>query len=95
MTLAEAPAIPKVIKMVADIALGVSALSVVPSGMVRAGMITTIMKMLTCSAFNPVEGVGFVNNPFNWAPGREELQYHRGSVLTALLAMVVVVTCMM
>jgi hypothetical protein len=76
-----------------DVAKAVGAVSVVPSGLVRAGISSSVMGMLKCSEFKPEEEVGFVSNPFNWATGREELQYHRGSVLTALITMGIFFVC--
>jgi hypothetical protein len=43
--------------------------------------------MLRCSEFDAFEEVGFINNPINWAVGREELQYYRGSVVTVFIAL--------
>lgn len=42
--------------------------------------------MARCSDFNSTSDVGFLNNPFDWAIGAEELQYYRGSVVTVLVA---------
>jgi hypothetical protein len=46
--------------------------------------------MLKCSEFGPKAEVDFIKSPLGWAYGREEMQYYRGSVLTALVAMGVV-----
>ena len=75
-----------------DVAVGISV--AVPSALVRAGMMKTLVGMLRCNEFDPTEEVGFISNPFNWAAGREELQYHRGSVSTAFLLMIFVTMIM-
>jgi hypothetical protein len=94
VTLSEAKsAISDAVTVTTDVAKAVGAVSVVPSSLVRAGISSAVMKMLKCSEFQPDEEVGFVNNPFNWAAGREELQYHRGSVLTALITAGIVFVC--
>ena len=85
--------IPDEVATVMDVAVGVSVVSVVPSVIVRAGMVSTLTQMLYCFEFEPEEEVGFVNNPFGWAIGRSELQYHRGSVATALIATWILLGC--
>jgi hypothetical protein len=94
VTLSEAKSvISDAVTVTMDVAKAVGAVNVVPSALVRAGISSAVMEMLKCSEFDPEEEVGFVNNPFNWAAGRKELQYHRGSVVAALATMGIVFVC--
>ena len=77
-----------------DVAVGVPALGLAPSSsLVRAGMMSSVIGLLKCSEFAPLDDVGFIQNPFGWAAGRKSLQYHRGSVAVALIVVCVLWVC--
>lgn len=78
-------AVSDAVAVTVDTAIAVSALVMVPSSVVRGGLLRSILSMLRCSDFDPKEKIGFLNNPFGWAVGGEDLQYQRGSAVTTLI----------
>ena len=70
---------------VVDTSSAISAVSGMPTAVVKAGLATSLMSMMRCTEFDPLAKLGFVNNPSSWSVGHEVLAYHRGSVLFALL----------
>eukprot|EP00658_Telonema_sp_P-2_P000430 TRINITY_DN10164_c0_g1_i11.p1 TRINITY_DN10164_c0_g1~~TRINITY_DN10164_c0_g1_i11.p1 ORF type:complete len:373 (+),score=38.11 TRINITY_DN10164_c0_g1_i11:205-1323(+) len=70
---------------VVDTGSAISAISGMPTAVVKAGLATSLANMMRCTEFDPLSELGFVNNPSSWGVGTEVLAYHRGSVLFALL----------
>ena len=80
-----APPIPHAVVVVVDTMAVVS----VATGLVRGGMLSSLLGMMRCSEFDPDDSLSFVNNPTGWAIGESGPRYQRGSVLTVLIVMCV------
>ena len=80
-----APQIPdSVVKTVDAVAV---ASVVTPTGLIRGGMLSSLMGMMRCSEFDPDDSLSFINNPTGWVIGESGPRYQRGSVMTVLTAL--------
>lgn len=74
-----------IVTAVSSIAGGLSGM---PGGIVRAGMVSSLVGMMRCSDFDATEEIDSINNPTMWAVGATELQYQRGSLIIGVLILV-------
>ena len=86
-----APPIPDAVVKAVD-AVAVAGV-VTPTGLIRGGMLSSLMGMMRCSEFDPDDSLSFVNNPTGWAIGESGPRYQRGSAATVLIALCVMGVC--
>ena len=85
LNLEAAEPISAAVGLVAD---SVTVLGVVmPTGLIRAGMLSSLMGMMRCSEFDPAEELSFMNNPTGLPVGASGPRYQRSSAVTVLVAL--------
>ena len=93
MYLEAAPPIPNAVVKVVD-TMAVDGV-VTPTGLIRGGMLSSLLGMMRCSEFDPDNSLSFVNNPTGWAIGESGLRNQRGSAATVLVALCVMSVCVL
>ena len=80
-----APPIPDAAEKAVDTLAVAGAVS--PTGLVRGGMLSSLLGMMRCSEFDPDASLSFINNPFGWAIGTSGPRYQRGSAVIVMIVL--------